>query len=36
MGKIGLVSAKYIIHAQIVVEGVVERPDIVGAIFGQT
>jgi DNA primase len=36
MGKIGLVSAKYIIHAKITVEGVVERPDIVGAIFGQT
>tara|TARA_Y100000034_G_scaffold136612_1_gene214144 strand:- start:1364 stop:2614 length:1251 start_codon:yes stop_codon:yes gene_type:complete len=36
MGKIGLVSAKYIIHAHITVEGVVERPDIVGAIFGQT
>ena len=36
MGKIGLVSAKYIVHAQIIVEGVVERPDIVGAIFGQT
>ncbi len=36
MGKIGLVSAKYIINSKIVVEGVVERPDIVGAIFGQT
>jgi len=36
MGKIGLASAKYIIHAHIAVEGVVERPDIVGAIFGQT
>ena len=36
MGKIGLVSAKYVIHAHIEVEGVVERPDIVGAIFGQT
>ena len=36
MGKLGLVSAKYVIHAHIEVEGVVERPDIVGAIFGQT
>ena len=36
MGKIGLVSAKYIIHAQIEIEGVVERPDIIGAVFGQT
>lgn len=36
MGKIGLVTAKYIIHAQISIEGVVDRPDVIGAIFGQT
>jgi len=36
MGKIGIVSAKYIIHAKITLYGVVSRPDIVGAIFGQT
>ena len=36
MGKIGLVSAKYLIHAHIEIEGVVEKPDIIGAIFGQT
>jgi DNA primase len=29
-------SAKYIIEAKFVVEGVVERHDVIGAIFGQT
>ncbi|MBW2978044.1 DNA primase, partial [Candidatus Woesearchaeota archaeon] len=28
--------AKYIVHATIEIEGVVERPDVIGAIFGQT
>ena len=36
MGKISPVSAKYIIHAEISIEGVVDRPDVIGAIFGQT
>src|SRR3989338_8725827 len=36
MGKISLVSAKYIIHSTINIEGVVDRPDVIGAIFGQT
>jgi len=36
MGKISPVSAKYIVHASIEIDGVVERPDVVGAIFGQT
>ncbi|MBU1245474.1 MAG: DNA primase [Nanoarchaeota archaeon] len=36
MGKISQVSAKYIIHAQIQIDGVVDRPDVIGAIFGQT
>lgn len=36
MGKISPVSAKYIIHAHIAIEGVVDRPDVIGAIFGQT
>jgi len=36
MGKISPVSAKYLVHAQIQIDGVVERPDVVGAIFGQT
>ena len=36
MGKISPVSAKYIIHATIDIEGIVDRPDVIGAIFGQT
>src|SRR3989344_5930323 len=36
MGKISPVSSKYIIHTQIQIEGVVDRPDVIGAIFGQT
>ncbi|MCK4589907.1 MAG: DNA primase [Nanoarchaeota archaeon] len=36
MGKISPVSSKYIIHANIGIEGVVDRPDVIGAIFGQT
>ncbi|RLG25041.1 DNA primase [Methanosarcinales archaeon] len=29
-------TTKYIIHAKIKADGVIERPDVVGAIFGQT
>lgn len=36
MGKISPVSAKYIVHAKIRIEGVVDRPDVIGSIFGQT
>lgn len=36
MGKISPVSAKYIIHAQIQIDGVVEKPDVIGSVFGQT
>ncbi len=36
MGKISPVSAKYIIHGTINIEGIVDRPDVIGAIFGQT
>lgn len=36
MGKISPISSKYIIHATIEIEGVVDRPDVIGAIFGQT
>lgn len=36
MAKIAQVSAKYIIHAKIFIDGVVDRPDVIGAIFGQT
>ncbi|MEM3027996.1 MAG: DNA primase DnaG [Candidatus Bathyarchaeia archaeon] len=32
----GLGLTKYIIHARFEVEGVVEKPDVIGAIFGQT
>ena len=36
MGKISPVSIKYIVHANMELSGVAERPDIIGAIFGQT
>jgi len=36
MGKISPVSSKYIVHASIAIEGVVDKPDVIGAIFGQT
>jgi DNA primase len=36
MGKISPVSIKYIIHARLELSGVAERPDIIGAVFGQT
>ncbi len=36
MGKIAPVSSKYIIHTAIQIDGVVDRPDVIGAIFGQT
>jgi len=36
MGKISPVAAKYIVHTQISIEGVVDKPDVIGAIFGQT
>lgn len=36
MGKISQVSAKYIVHTHIFIEGVVDKPDVIGAIFGQT
>src|SRR3989344_4336717 len=36
MAKISPVGAKYIVHTAINAEGVVEKPDVVGAIFGQT
>ncbi|MFC1728398.1 DNA primase DnaG [Nanoarchaeota archaeon] len=36
MAKIAQVSAKYIVHAAIEIEGVVDRPDVIGAVFGQT
>src|SRR3989344_3917627 len=36
MAKISPVAAKYIIHSMINIEGIVDRPDVIGAIFGQT
>ncbi len=36
MAKISPVAAKYIVTAQINIAGVVDRPDVIGAIFGQT
>jgi len=36
MGKISPVSAKYIVHTSIEIDGVVDKPDVIGAIFGQT
>ena len=36
MGKISPVSSKYIVNSSIEIEGVVDKPDVIGAIFGQT
>jgi len=36
MAKISPVSIKYMIHAKFITEGEVEKPDVIGALFGQT
>ncbi len=36
MAKISPVSIKYMIHASFVAEGALEKPDVIGAVFGQT
>lgn len=36
MAKISPVSIKYVIHAKFQAEGTVEKPDVIGALFGQT
>ncbi|HOW36642.1 MAG TPA: DNA primase DnaG [Candidatus Pacearchaeota archaeon] len=36
MAKISPVSIKYMIHANFIVEGFLEKPDVIGALFGQT
>ena len=36
MGKISPVSIKYIVYANFEAEGNVEKPDVIGALFGQT
>jgi DNA primase len=36
MGKVSPVAAKYIIVVHIEIEGSVDKPDVIGAVFGQT
>jgi len=36
MAKISPVSIKYMIHASFTAEGALEKPDVIGALFGQT
>jgi len=36
MGKLNPISTKYVIQARLEADGLVERPDVIGAIFGQT
>ncbi|MBI4895498.1 MAG: DNA primase [Candidatus Aenigmarchaeota archaeon] len=36
MAKVSPVSIKYIIHAKFYATGTVEKPDVIGAVFGQT
>ena len=36
MGKVAQNSVKYVIKAELDSGGIVEKPDVVGAIFGQT
>lgn len=36
MAKLAQNFAKYVIHAKVQAKGIVERPDVIGAIFGQT
>ncbi len=36
MAKVSPVSIKYMIHASLIAEGALEKPDVIGAIFGQT
>ena len=36
MGKISPVSIKYMIYGKFSAEGAVEKPDVIGALFGQT
>lgn len=36
MGKLAQSTIKYLIEADFIAEGIVEKPDIIGAVFGQT
>ncbi|NYZ79903.1 DNA primase, partial [Candidatus Micrarchaeota archaeon] len=36
MGKTYIDTVKYVVHTDLEIDGIVEKPDVVGAIFGQT
>ena len=36
MAKVSPVSIKYMIHANFTADGALEKPDVIGALFGQT
>ncbi|VVC03313.1 DNA primase DnaG [Candidatus Burarchaeum australiense] len=36
MGKTYIDTVKYVVHADLEIGGMVEKPDVVGALFGQT
>ncbi len=36
MAKISPIASKYIVHTSIKIDGMVDRPDVIGAVFGQT
>jgi DNA primase len=36
MAKVSPVSIKYMVHASFIAEGALEKPDVIGAVFGQT
>ena len=36
MGKLAQSTVKYLIEAEFSTDGAVEKPDVIGAVFGQT
>lgn len=36
MGKVYIDTVKYMIHGKLHIDGIVEKPDVIGAVFGQT
>lgn len=36
MGKVYIDTVKYLVYANVEIDGLVEKPDVVGAVFGQT
>ena len=36
MAKIGPTSFKYILHAKFTADSLIDKPDVIGAVFGQT